>query len=354
MATIVNWWKRLFGQNPTEDQSRNIQIGDLELVPSGQTAARAETALLGTDELEPIIRLVPPPVDPDLVRFPDPDAKQDYAPSPVAEWSLTFEANERFDCAELAQILHARHDEFSRPMHYVRTPEGQITYLSSSDAPPYGIALIPAWSLGEWANPDKEKIFAGAQALAKALTELPEGFQATDISFDSLRKQLDKASQLMAIEPRIAQVIAQHPEGKFWNGQEIWTLLHQLGLKWGDMDCFQWADPTHQTDYLIWVEVDDGDLGYALPERIAAGAQNFRAIKFSFDILRSPAPKHVLSQLEVMTAACQKALSCNLTAFLDEEPVASPEELHQGVESAVQYLKSLELKPGSDDVSRLL
>ncbi|MCG7518871.1 hypothetical protein [Ruegeria sp. Ofav3-42] len=354
MATIVNWWKRLFGQYPAEVQSQKIQIGDLELIPSSQTVARAETALPGTENLEPIIRLAPPPVDSDLVGLSDPDAMQDYTPSPVAEWSLTFEANQRFDCAELAQILHARHDEFSRPMHHVRTPEGQITYLSSSDTPPHGIALIPAWSLGEWANPDKEKIFVGAQALAKALTELPDGFQATDISFDLLEKQVDQVSQLTAIKPRTVIVVAHHPEGGFWKGREIWALLHQLGLKWGDMDCFQWADPTNQTDYLIWVEVDDGDLGYALPERIAAGEQNFRAIKFSFDILRSPAPEHVLSQLVVITAAYQKALSCNLKAFLDDDPVASPEELRQGVESAVQHLKSLGLKPGSDDVCRLV
>ena len=353
MAKIINWWRRFLGKKPTEEDYK-LQIGDLKLVPSGQTAKRAENALPGTNDLKPIVEIVPPPMNSDSVNSPGPDQKQNCGPSPIAEWSLIFEANEKFDCAALAKILRSRHEEFCRPMHHVRTPEGQVTYLSSADAPSYGVALIPAWSLGEWANPDKDTIFAGAQILETVLAELPEGFQSPEISFDVLRQQLDQASKISMIEPRSVQIVAHHPEGKFWDGREIWVLLHQLGLKWGDMDCFQWADPTDQTDYLIWVEVDDGDLGYALPERIAAGQQNFRAIKFSFDIARSPAPEHVLDQLKIMTAACQKELSCDLAAFLDEKAVTGSEELREGVLKVVKYLDSLGIKAGSDSVCRLI
>lgn len=353
MAKVTDWWKRLLGNKVGEDDY-NLQIGDLRPVPSGQAAMRAEHALPGTNELTPIVKLAPPPVNPNLVDPPESDPKRDYAPSPIAEWSLIFEANEQFDCAALAKILRARHEEFCCPMHHVRTPDGQVTYLSSADAPSYGVALIPAWSLGEWANPDKDKIFAGAQLLETALAELPEGFQSPEISLEALGQQLDQASKISTIEPRSVQIVAHHPEGKFWDGREIWILLHKLGLEWGDMDCFQWTDPTDQTDYLILVEVDDDDLGYALPERIASGEQHFRAIKFSFDIARSPAPEHVLDQLEIMTALCQKELSCDLTAFLDEKAVISSEELRQGVLKVVKYLDSLGIEAGSDSVCQLI
>ncbi|MDW3117746.1 hypothetical protein [Roseovarius pacificus] len=354
MVTIANLWKQLFGKQPSENEPVVLRMGDLQLVPSSQTALRAERVLPGTKELEPVFLPSPPPVDPALVNSPDPDPKRDYGPSPIAEWSLTFEANERFDCAALAKVLHTKHEEFGRPTHYVRTPEGQVTYLSSADAPPFGVALIPAWPLGEWAQPEKERISAGAQAIETVLSELPEGFQSPDISLDELERQLQQVSKISFIEPRSAQIIVSHPEGKFWNGKEIWILLHQLGLKWGDMDCFQWADPTHQTDYLIWVEVDDDDLGYALPERIAAGTQNFRAVKFSFDILRSPSPIHVLSQLVAMTAAFQKVMSCRLTAYVDERAVSGEEELRLEVMKAVKTLHALGVKPGSDSVCRLI
>lgn len=352
MANKVTWWKRLIGMQIAEEQP--IVVGDLVLVPSSQTELRAETALPGSRSLEPLLCLVPPPVDPDLVNSPDPDSARDYGPSPVAEWSLTFEAKEAFDCSTLADELHATHELFGRPMHYVRTPKGRVTYLSSSDAPPYGVALMPGWSLRSRVETDAAKILAGAQALAAKLAKHPSGFSAPDISLQALEKQLRRVAGIADIVPRSAQIVAVHPNGNFWDGREVWELLHRLGLKWGDMDCFQWVDPTHQTDYLIWAEVDDGDLGYALPERIAAGSQHFHTIRFSFEIARSPAPTHVLGQLERLALACQHLLGCKLIACLDGEAVPSVEQLRGGVLEVEKAFATLGLKTGSHSVCCLI
>ena len=130
--------------------------------------------------------------------------------------------------------------------------------------------------------------------------------------------------------------------------------LHRLGLGWGGMDCFQWRDPIHQADHLIWAEVDDGDLGYALPERIAAGQQHFRAIRFILDIPRSPAPAHVLEQMLRLGAACQQLLpGCRLDAILDGRHVDGPDALRAGVASVVDALTAHGLKPGASDVLQL-
>lgn len=352
MAKKNSWWERLLGKNQPEEQA--VVIGDLVLVPSGQTDVRAKMALPGTRELEPLLYLVPPPIDLDLVKSPNQDLMRDYGPNPVAEWALTFEATEPFDCTGLAESLHATHERFGRPTYYVRTPEGRITYLSSSDAPPRGVALIPAWSLGSWAKPDAGKIFAGAQALAATLSKQSESFVTPEISFQSLEKQMGHAAEIASIFPKSARIVAAHPDSGFWDGREVWNLLHRLGLRWGDMDCFQWVDPTYQTDYLIWVEVDDGDLGYALPERIATGSQHFRAIRFSFEIPRSPAPTHVLEQLLRVSSVCQQALGCTLTACLDDETVLGPADLHEGVLKVEKALATLGLKPGSDSVCQLI
>lgn len=349
MATISSWWKRFVGGKSGDEQP--IEIGDLRLVTATETNARAEAALPGTSALKPLLILEPPPI---AAEFAEPAPEPDYGPSPVAEWSLTFEADTPFDCAALADRLYAAHQRYARPSHHVRTPEGHVTFLVSSDAPPQGIALIPAWSMWEGAKPDAAEIISGAMALAAALAREPYGFKAPKISIQSLRKQMKQAAQVVAITPQNVDILAIHPEDKFWNGRDIWNLLHRLGLRWGDMDCFQWNDPTHQSDYLIWVEVDDGDLGYALPERIAAGSQHFRALRFSFNILRSPAPLHVLEQLERIVSACHHHLDCRVGVYLDEEPVCGPEDVREGVKKVEAALAALDLKPGSSSVCQLV
>lgn len=358
MTNKISWWQRLLGQKPTTPEPTTdtplFESGDIALVPSSQTDARANAAMPGTADLAPLLRPVPPPVDPDLLRQLSPDGPFDYGPDPVAEWSLTFEAEQPFDTAALAQQLYADPLTYARPMHHIRAPDGQITYLASSDAPPTGVALIPAWGLAGHNEPDRAKILAGARALAETLAARPEGFAQPEISAKALQAQMDRAAEVVAITPRQVLIAADHPEDQYWDGRKIWNLLHQLGLRWGDMDCFQWVDPTQQTDYLIWVEVEDDNLGYALPERIAAGQQHFRSIRFSFDILRTPSPAHVLDQLEQMAVICQQTLNCDLSAFLDQDPVADSVALRDGLARAEAALAALGLKPGGSSVCRLV
>lgn len=351
MAGQISWWRKLLGQKPKAE----IMPGDIRLVPSSETNARANAALPGTAKLEPLLTLVPPPVDPDLVYLPSDEDDRDYAPDPVAEWSVTFDAAQPFDCADLATALHEGHAEFGRPTYHVVTPEGRTTFLTSSDAPSQGVALIPAWALGEWSNPNAKAIVAGAKALAGMLATRPEGFSTPEISAKALAAQMSRVDEIAALSPQRVTIVASHPDdGQFWDGREVWDLLHRIGLRWGDMDCFQWNDPTHQTDHLIWVEVDDADLGYALPERIAAGAQHFRSISFSFEILRTPSPLHVLHQMERMAVTCQKALGSTLSAYLDDKPVDDSDELKQGVERVVARLAEMGLTPGGSSLCRLV
>lgn len=343
------WWKRLMGEKSSAEQP--IVMGDLALVPATLTELRVESALPGTKTLEPLLNLVPPPSDPDRDDRQGPD--RDYAPCPISDWSITFEAATVFDCSALAESLYARHELYARPTYHVRTPEGRVTYLTSKESPPYGVALIPAWSLASWAEPDPAKISAGAEALASALAEQSCDFTVPKFSLPALETRFRRATRVAAINPRTVTIWASHPDGDYWDGRGIWDLLHRLGLRWGNMDCFHWIDPTNPNENLVWAEVDDGELGYALPERVAAGSQHFRTIRFSFEILRSPAPTHVLGQLESIVSACQQILGCRLVACLDGDVVPGIGELRRGVLQVENALAELDLKPGSEAVCRL-
>jgi hypothetical protein len=126
-----------------------------------------------------------------------------------------------------------------------------------------------------------------------------------------------------------------------------------MGIRWGDMDQFQWPDDAGVSDYLFWAEVDDGEIGYALPEKIAAGQQHFATVRFTFDIARSPAPTHVLGQMVRAAEAFAKACDCALGCFVDETYVDSPAELHAAVDDVISKLTALGVKAGSSTVCRL-
>jgi uncharacterized protein YunC (DUF1805 family) len=124
-------------------------------------------------------------------------------------------------------------------------------------------------------------------------------------------------------------------------------------VRWGDCDQFQWRDPTDQTDYLFWVEVNDGELGYALPEEIAAGRQHFQSVRFGFDIARTPHPAHVLQQMARAAECFALQLDGQLVAMIDGEAVDGLQALDAAVSEVTEKLQACGVKPGSSAVCML-
>ncbi len=137
------------------------------------------------------------------------------------------------------------------------------------------------------------------------------------------------------------------------DGRRAWFILYSMGFRWGDMDCFQWSDPTGAGDHLIWVEFNDERFGYVLPEEIGAGRQHFRWVNFTLDPARTPAPEHVLEQLIRAAETFADQMDCSIAATIDGESVGSPDALRKAVSGAVKAFARLGLKPASGSILRL-
>lgn len=329
-----------------------IILGDLSLEPSSYTAERSERAMPGTAAIEQVLTLTQPPAP---LEVAVPEDERDYGPDPVAEYALRFDAPRTFSCKEMNEALSKIEwpSHLERPDYYVVTPSGQTTFLVSLYGPSEGVALIPAWGLRDL-HP-AECIAASAKKLTKLLSERPFGFKATSkISVADIEAQVDRAAEIQAVAPERVEclVYLEKAEDKL-DGKRVWNLLHSMGFNWGDMDCFQWADETGQTDYLIWVEVYDGRYGYAIPEYIAGGSQNFGAVSFSFNPSRTPSPVHVLGEMLKAVAFFQQETGSKVAARIDGEVVDGAEELFSAVQAVVDRLAALGVTPGSDSVCRL-
>lgn len=130
---------------------------------------------------------------------------------------------------------------------------------------------------------DVGSVVAGAEELGKWLASRPESFSDWQVDRAAIAAQQAQARLILSVVPdQISIVVWPNRDGDRFDGRKLWRTLHAIGLQWGDGDQFHWNDPTGQTDYLFSAEVDDGQLGYALPEEIAAGRQHFEIIRFGF------------------------------------------------------------------------
>jgi len=329
---------------------KKIILGDMYLASASHTRGRIETAMPGTSEIAPILKLVLPPIDPDLVSRNVDDDARDYGPDPIAEFSLTTDAKDVFAPAAIGAALTSdlRRD-FDRPTFYVRTPSGRVTFMQSSDAPSQAVALIAGWPLRE--DSDVDRLTAGAEHLGRWLTSRPEGFSFWRVDRTEIAARHAQARRILSVAPdHVSIVIWPKKDGDRFDGKKVWGTLHAIGLQWGDGDQFHWNDQTGQTDYLFSAEVDDGELGYALPERISVGQQHFEVIRFGFTVPRTPAPLHVLKQMISAVQATSLELDGQIAPCVDGVVVSGIEELASSVQKAVDELASINVKPGSSSV----
>jgi len=280
---------------------------------------------------------------------------RDYGPDPIAEYALAMPARAVFPVAQLnSAITTELRRYFALPTLYVRTPEGRVTYMVSANAPKQATEIIAGWGLGAEDKDLVKTIAVGAQGLVGWLATRPEGFAVVKPDTAKIATQYQAARRIIEIEPNDVAIVAWPKQsGQRFDGKKLWRTLHALGLRWGDMDQFQWLDPTDQTDYLFWAEVDDGEFGYALPEEIAAGRQNFRSVCFTFNIARTPHGAHVLGEMARAAEAFARELDCQLTFVIDRAPAPGLRALKIAVRVVGEKLRVCGVKPGSSPVCML-
>jgi len=330
-------------------------LDDLYVATASESAARSETAFPGTSSVPRLLTLLPPPIDPELRLPADGDAPRDYGPDSIAEYALVIPARAVFPLAQLRSAITPELQRyFALPTLYVRTPEGQVTYLVSPEAPKQATEIIGGWRLETEDKDLVQNIGVGAQGLARWLATRPEGFAAVEPDMAEIAARHQAARRIIEIEPNDVAIVAlPRQSGQRLDGKKLWRTLHALGLRWGDLDQFQWRDPTDQTDYLFWAEVDDGRLGYALPEEIAAGRQHFQSVCFTFNVARTPHGAHVLKEMARAAEAFAKELDCHLTFVVDRAPVHGLRALEAAVREVAEKLRACGVKPGSRPVCML-
>jgi hypothetical protein len=358
------WWKKLFGRRDQHPASIGLRgaihaddsvLGDLYVATASESAGRSETALPGTASVPRLLTLVPPPIDEELCRSAEDDTSRDYGPDPIAEYALSIPARAVFSVPQLSSAITPELMRyFALLTLYVRTSAGLVTYMVSSEAPKQAMEVIAGWNLGKEDKDLVQNIALGAQGLARWLAARQDGFAVVEPDPAEIAGQHQAARRIIEIEPNDVAIVALPKQpGHRFDGQKVWRLLHGLGLRWGDLDQFQWRDPTDQTDYLFWAEVDDGQLGYALPEEIAAGRQHFNSVQFVFNIARTPHPAHVLQEMARAAEVFAKQLDCQLNFLIDRTPAQGLQALEATVRQVSNKLQACGVKPGSSPVCRL-
>lgn len=332
-----------------------------ELVPSEQTAARVESAMPGTSDIPDQLRLRPPDV-----RFPDQvyqfeDDGRDYLPDPFAEFVVDVALDEPTEVALLdRRLTPAAREALGYPSFFAHDVEdGRWTFLISADGPTRVDALKLAYRLAadSW---DGETPEARLSAIQSGVALVPEfldrggiGHTLSPPALDTLPERFRIGQSISQIDGNYITTVLVAPEGQTFDGSKVWTVLHSAGLPWGDMDHFHWPDPTLQADYLFDVWVDDGNYGYALPELIASGEQDFISLAFAFNIARSPDPNHVYREMQRAVDFTRDRLGGFTVYLLDDQFVMGPEDHLAAIETVTEFLASHGLRPGQSAVLRL-
>src|SRR5215813_7387911 len=177
-------------------------LDDLYVATASESAARSETAFPGTSSVPRLLTLLPPPIDPELRLPADGDAPRDYGPDSIAEYALVIPARAVFPLAQLRSAITPELQRyFALPTLYVRTPEGQVTYLVSPEAPKQATEIIGGWRLETEDKDLVQNIGVGAQGLARWLATRPEGFAAVEPDMAEIAARHQAARRIIEIEP---------------------------------------------------------------------------------------------------------------------------------------------------------
>lgn len=124
-----------------------------------------------------------------------------------------------------------------------------------------------------------------------------------------------------------------------------------LGLKWGDMDCFHWENPTKEGDSYFFSVGTSTPPGYFLPDEIAAGRVQVDDLIFVFSIPRCRAPLKVFEAMVKAVEYSQKRLGGEINDESGKR--AKIDELRKRIVDTERQLREAGFAPGAHDTMRL-
>lgn len=344
-----------------DNQDQNSTMPELESEPSGlnglylstatQSDARAQQ--LPADPSEDVSSLLD---DIDLPSQSRVDTA-DYLPSTALEWVVHATFEDSLDAKEVASRFgkdwRAKYGGLT--IYGLDASTGNWTFLISADGPERVSGLQFAWTYyASW--PDDEEL-ASPEMYRSRLNAVERGLSESSPS--KVWAEVDpeeafkKAQYLSTLNERFDRSVALRlvaPPGKRFSGRELWDVMLCLGLRWGDMDCFHWQNPSGYGDdffFSVWTSTKPG---YFLPEEVAAGRLEVDDLIFGYSIPRSGEPVEVFSRMVKAAEYAQKRLGGAITGR-DDRPLDSAETLKE-IQTITDELTKLGFKPGSDNALR--
>ncbi|HEX5106309.1 MAG TPA: cell division protein ZipA C-terminal FtsZ-binding domain-containing protein [Pirellulaceae bacterium] len=279
------------------------------IAPASESDSRA-AALLPTEPSEDVSHLL------GAIDLPSPkpeESERDYLPELAVDWVITAQFAGRPKLAPShVNALFDRNwrERFGGLTLYGRdAADGRWTYLISSDGPSAVTELKLAW---DYASPlEEDEAATTAAQFAARLKEVERrlaAFGKVQVSASQSPEEAAARSETLKEVQREwnypAVLVLEAPRGQKFSGKQIWDVMLCLGLRWGDMDCFHWRNPSEVGDD-HWFSVETSTPpGYFLPEEIAANRVHTTDLVFSLSVPRCAAPVEVF---EAMIEAAQYA-----------------------------------------------
>jgi len=350
-GVAVNAWQRLQAKR-SGDLGVRVRVGSEEmfLAPASASAARA-AAVLPTQPSEDASHVL------GTIDLPEAPSTDEYLPAAAVEWVITaeFPAGTRINPQAAESLFDPRwRKRFGGFMMYgLDADTGRWTFAVSSDGPRAVSTLKLAWDLAQEGAPAAEPALF-EQRLAESAVKLKKlgepRLQPSLSPADASRR----ASDLAAVKEELDQtvhLVLKAPEGRRFDGREVWDVMLSLGLEWGDMDCFHWNNPSGiGEDYFFSVETSTPP-GYFLPEQIAAGKVQVEDLIFGFSIPRSPRPAEVFERISRAVEYCRQRLGGEI-----EDSAGDPADL-PGMKAEVAAIEArlttAGLPPGADPTLHL-
>ena len=282
---------------------------------------------------------------------------EDYLPSSALEWIVHASLEKPLD----AKVVAARFGKDWRAkfgglaIYGLDTATDHWTFLVSADGPQQVSGLQFAWTYyaswsedSELASPEMYR--SRLKAVESELNELTPSKVSSEVE---PQDAFERAKYLSTLNERFDRSVAVRlaaPQGKRFSGREIWDVMLCLGLRWGDMDCFHWQNPSGYGDdffFSVWTSTQPG---YFLPEEVAADRVNVEDLVFGYSIPRNADPVIVYDRMVNAVEYAQKRLGGSITGE-DGRPLDTKATLNE-IRSITDELSKLGFKPGSDNALR--
>ncbi len=282
---------------------------------------------------------------------------EDYLPSSAIEWIVHAKLEKPLDAKEVASRFgkdwRAKFEGLT--IFGLDVATDHWTLLLSTDGPEQVSGLQFAWMYyASWSDESElastEMYRSRLKAVERELNQLTPSKVSSEVK---PQDAFERAQYLSTLNERFDRSVAVRltaPQGKRFSGRAIWDVMLCLGLRWGDMDCFHWQNPSEFGDDFFFSVWTSSQPGYFLPEEVAADRVNVEDLVFGYSIPRNADPVTVYERMVRAVEYTQKRLGGSITRE-DGRPLDAEATLKE-IRSITDELSKLGFKPGSHNALR--